>query len=246
MRLSSRPLATFAALVGFLGWAIYQQWGHVAAKPSRAEFDFYLLAASVHHTFCEDGHRRLTECAANARRGRPALVLHGLWPENLQPGAWPRDCRREAPELSPALTNKLAEWMPGQASDLHVHEWRKHGTCSGLAAEEYFAAALERTRALGLALEPALRSPQPREMRADEIRTLADAQSAGLGDTFVLQCRTLRDAPREHRQRPFLIEVRQCIDDDGPRGAPGKLLRCADVNRRDQGCGRSFLVWGGA
>jgi hypothetical protein len=44
------------------------------------------------------------------------------------------------------------------------------------------------------------------------------------------------------RNRPYLIEVRQCIDDDGPNGAPGTLLDCATVNRRDQGCGRSFRI----
>jgi hypothetical protein len=38
------------------------------------------------------------------------------------------------------------------------------------------------------------------------------------------------------------FEVRQCVDNDGPGGAPGTLLDCATVQRRDQGCGRSFLI----
>jgi hypothetical protein len=36
--------------------------------------------------------------------------------------------------------------------------------------------------------------------------------------------------------------VRQCLDDDGPGGAPGTPLDCATLKRRDQGCGQSFLI----
>jgi hypothetical protein len=71
---------------------------------------------------------------------------------------------------------------------------------------------------------------------------VADRQQPGLGATLTFHCKTLRDAPRELRREPFLIEIRQCLDDDGPGGAPGTPLRCASVNRRDQGCGDSFRV----
>ena len=53
--------------------------------------------------------------------------------------------------------------------------------------------------------------------------------------------RTLRGA---QTRRPYLIEVRQCVDNDGPGGAPGTALACAVVKRRDQGCGASFLIAG--
>jgi hypothetical protein len=81
-----------------------------------------------------------------------------------------------------------------------------------------------------------------RETSPEELRAAADAWQPGLGKTVTLQCRTLRDAPAAARGRPFLIEVRQCIDNDGPHGAPGTLLDCAAVGRRDQGCGRSFRI----
>jgi len=42
----------------------------------------------------------------------------------------------------------------------------------------------------------------------------------------------------------MLIEVRQCIDNDGEAGAPGTLLDCASLGRRDQGCGSAFEVAG--
>ena len=36
--------------------------------------------------------------------------------------------------------------MPGMADDLHEHEWREHGGCSGLDDDEYFRHALELAR----------------------------------------------------------------------------------------------------
>ena len=132
--------------------------------------------------------------------------------------------------------------MPGMQSQLHEHEWRTHGACSGLGADEYFRYALGLARALDAALAPRLTTLAGRETSAAELRAAADAYQPGLGKTFTLQCRTLRAAPDAARGRPSLIEVRQCIDNDGPHGAPGTLLDCAAVNRRDQGCGRSFRI----
>ncbi len=60
----------------------------------------------------------------------------------------------------------------------------------------------------------------------------------GIGATFTLHCRTLRD----YGSTPVLYELRQCVDNDGPGGAPGTLLDCVRVKRRDQGCGKSFLI----
>ncbi len=65
--------------------------------------------------------------------------------------------------------------------------------------------------------------------------------SPGLGRTLTFHCRTLRGASS---RRPYLIEVRQCVDNDGPGGAPGTALDCAVVKRRDQGCGASFRIAG--
>jgi hypothetical protein len=74
------------------------------------------------------------------------------------------------------------------------------------------------------------------------LRGHADRRQPGLGAALTFHCRTLRDAPPEHRRRPFLVEIRQCLDDDGAGGAPGSPLACADHERTDQGCGRSFRI----
>jgi ribonuclease I len=206
-----------------------------------AGFDFYLLSMSLHAAFCADGHERLPECAARAPR---PLVIHGLWPERRQPGAYPHDCPAARLDLEPALATELEDYMPGMRSDLHEHEWRKHGGCAGLDDDEYFRAALALARTLDAALSARLTTLAGRETSARELRDAADQFRPGLGATLVFQCRTLRGAPAAQRKRAFVVEVRQCVDDDGVDGAPGTMLDCATVGRRDQGCGGSFLVAG--
>lgn len=206
-----------------------------------ATFDFYLLAMSVHAAFCEDGHARLPECTERAPR---PLVLHGLWPEAREPGAYPHDCPAPPLDLEPALASELEEYMPGMQSDLHEHEWRKHGGCARLGDDEYFRDALQLAKGLDRALSARLTTLAGGETSAAQLREYADQFQRGLGATLVFQCRTLRNAPASQRKRPFLVEIRQCVDNDGPGGAPKTLLNCADFNRRDQGCGGSFRIAG--
>jgi ribonuclease I len=208
----------------------------------RDAFDFYLLALTIHPAFCADGNLGKRECRDG---GGGPLVIHGLWPENLKSGAYPRDCPAGRLALAPELTRELAAYMPGMASDLHVHEWRKHGGCSGLDDDEYFRRTLALARALDRALHPILTTHAGRRITAAQLRAAADSRQPGLGATFTLHCRSLRGAPPAQRGQAFLIEVRQCIDNDAADGGPGTLLDCATVRRRDQGCGASFNIAGG-
>jgi ribonuclease I len=255
-RPSVKSILVFAAVLGLLQlWKYVELRGPAAArKPGaadtenverpdrdsgRADFDFYLLALTWHPAFCTNGYGNKPECAV--RQPRP-LAIHGLWPEKLAAGAYPHDCRAARLDLAPALAHELEEYMPGMQSNLHEHEWRKHGGCSGLDDDVYFELTLAHARQMDAALRTELTTLAGRQTSPNELRAAADRYRAGLGATFTLQCRTLRDAPTHLRNRPYLIEVRQCIDDDGPNGAPGTLLDCATVNRRDQGCGRSFRI----
>jgi ribonuclease I len=130
------------------------------------------------------------------------------------------------------------------AAGLHEHEWRKHGRCSGLDDDEYFQRTLELAERMNVALRFNLTTTTGRSASANELRAAANEFKPGLGETLTFHCRTLRDAPGIYRRQPFLIEIRQCIDNDGARGSPGTLLRCADVGRRDQGCGKKFRIAG--
>ncbi len=205
------------------------------AKPaSGAKFDFYLMAMTVHAAFCADGHQRKPECRA---RQRP-LAIHGLWPENLTPRTYPHDCPAPRLQLDPVLEQQLQELMPGMADGLHEHEWREHGGCSDLDDDAYFSRTLDLARELDAALAAKLTTLAGRETSAAELREIADLFRPGIGATFTLHCRTLRG----YGNTPVLYELRQCVDNDGPGGAPGTLLDCVRVKRRDQGCGKSFLI----
>jgi ribonuclease T2 len=146
---------TFLALVGAL----------LFSSRASAE-DSYLLALTWQPGFCADqAHAALAECKI-AAKDRPRLVLHGLWPDwdvnrdgkrnaeddfcvsgaanrkaiiALDSGSW---LKLPPVKLSEASSSDLEGAMPGTAAGLERHEWWKHGTCSDLAAEDYFATAI--------------------------------------------------------------------------------------------------------
>ena len=94
-----------------------------------AQFDFYLLNLSWSPEFCQT-HPGAAECSLHS-----TFVLHGLWPQNND-GTYPHDCS-SAP--GPADPSKYKDIYPDES--LLRHEWAKHGTCSGLAPDDYFSAA---------------------------------------------------------------------------------------------------------
>jgi len=111
-------------LVGLLLSATAQADG----TPGR--FDYYLLSLSWSPEYCAESRRDdELQCA------RPyAFVAHGLWPQNEK--GWPSDCRSKE-RVSDATIERMLPLMPSRG--LIIHEWRKHGTCSGLKADSYFS-----------------------------------------------------------------------------------------------------------
>ena len=207
--------------------------------PKKAYFDFYLLALTLHPAFCADGHAKKLECRGGHS---PPISIHGLWPERLEPRKYPRDCPGPPLDLAADLKAQLATLMPGMADGLHEHEWRKHGTCSGLDDDLYFGLTLAMARRLDEALGERLTTLAGSRTSAAALREVAERANPGIGPTITFHCRTLRGAPPAQRQEPFLVEIRQCVDDDGAAGAPATLLDCAAVGRRDQGCGAGFRI----
>jgi ribonuclease T2 len=99
------------------------------AGQAGAGFDFYLLNLSWSPEFCHS-HPDAAECAEHAR-----FVLHGLWPERMD-GSYPENC---SDATGPANPGQFADVYP--EAGLLEHEWRAHGTCSGLSADTFFTAA---------------------------------------------------------------------------------------------------------
>lgn len=102
-------------------------------------FDYYALALSWSPTYCADRRSDSYEQQCDTRSGRPyAFVLHGLWPQHDR--GWPQDCRSADRGWVPGpVADRMLDIMPSKK--LIFHEYRKHGTCSGLSVDAYFALA---------------------------------------------------------------------------------------------------------
>ena len=93
------------------------------------QFDYYLLDMPWGAAFCSSIKDVSTRC-----QPQPGFVVHGLWPQNNN-GTWPQFCSQTPP---PADLSSNLDITP----DLNLlqHEWAKHGTCSGLGGDAFFAA----------------------------------------------------------------------------------------------------------
>lgn len=134
-------LAGAVVVLGVAGLGL----GLVAGRDAQA-YDYNILAISWMPGWCTvEGDARDDErCATGAGWG---WSLHGLWPQH-ETGGWPEFCPTLARDPSRAQTAAMVDIM-GSAG-LAWHQWRKHGRCSGLSAEAYFAASRAAFEALDL------------------------------------------------------------------------------------------------
>ncbi|KJS42864.1 ribonuclease T2 [Roseovarius sp. BRH_c41] len=114
-----------------------------AQSNSSGVFDYYVLSLSWSPTWCalEGDARGAAQCADAADTG---WVLHGLWPQYHR--GWPEHC--QSPHAPPTRTmTRAMEDVMGNAG-LAWYQWKKHGSCSGLPAADYFALSREAYRRL--------------------------------------------------------------------------------------------------
>lgn len=107
------------------------------AEGERAgDFDYYVLSLSWSPTWCaiEGDARGADQCDARHDYG---WILHGLWPQ-YEVG-YPSYCNTSARPPSRGDTAAMVDVMA--SAGLAWHQWKKHGRCSGLTSQEYFAAA---------------------------------------------------------------------------------------------------------
>jgi len=117
-------------------WLAVLVWlgGAALAEGERAgEFDYYVLSLSWTPSWCalEGDARGSSQCDAGQGFG---FTLHGLWPQ--YEAGWPSFCPTTARPPSRAETGAMVDIMG--SSGLAWHQWRKHGSCSGLPADDYF------------------------------------------------------------------------------------------------------------
>lgn len=144
MRLLSRACLTFLPVlstllaISFMSPAEAQRDGFRRGQSSRdiaGQFDYYTLVLSWSPTYCAS-EARPGDPQCNRRERPYAFVLHGLWPQYER--GFPESCRiRERPYVPNRIINQMMDIMPSRS--LVIHEYRKHGTCSGLNPEQYYA-----------------------------------------------------------------------------------------------------------
>jgi ribonuclease T2 len=181
--------------------------------PSDADFDFFVLTLSWSPTHCSSDAGGGRDDDLQCRSGKPfGFILHGLWPQYEK--GWPEFCDTSAPRrLKDSVMREALSLSPSEK--LVQHEWEKHGTCSGLSQEDYFAAA-------ELAVE-SLRVPKAYKQPAQPLVTTANAvrrafldANPGLSATDILvTCR-----------RNEIGEVRVCLDKElRPRACSRQVIR---------------------
>ena len=185
------------------------------AQDRAGVFDFYVLALSWSPTYCEtDGRDDRAQCD-----GTHDFVVHGLWPQYERD--YPEYCPVADSWVPESLADGMSDLMPSR--NLVFHQWRKHGTCSGLNQRAYFETVREAYERVVL--------PRPLVDPTRDIRVSAEALEAA----FVAANRGLRrDMLAVACDAGRVEEVRICMT---------KRLdfrACPQVDRR--GCGQADLV----
>jgi ribonuclease T2 len=191
MRLTALAAALLISLAG--------AGGAIAGPPdelvSKGDFDFYVLALSWSPGFCDTGgaEKARDQCAVGAGQG---FVVHGLWPDNAD-RPYPSDCGY-VDNISGAALRLTHGLYP--AEGLARYEYRRHGACTGLTPENYFAAVKYAREKL--TIPPMLQAPH--EALSVSPREIEDAFVAAnpnlTTENFALTC--------SHGE---LTEVRICI-----------------------------------
>ncbi len=98
------------------------------------DFDYWTMVLSWSPSYCDSGNGRRDKQQCGPGRSY-AFVVHGLWPQYER--GWPEYCARKPEWVSREVLRAMRDIMP--SNNLIIHEWKKHGTCSGLKARDYFA-----------------------------------------------------------------------------------------------------------
>lgn len=183
---------------------------HIAGR-----FDYYDLVLSWSPTYCETGgyQRKDQQCLS----ARPyAFILHGLWPQYNR--GWPQSCRlKKRAWVSQDVIKSMLDIMPSKG--LIIHEYKKHGTCSGMSPEGYYK--LSRNFYNKIKIPPRYQYPQkslllsPKEIENDFLIANPELKP----DMISIVCGKRR-----------LREVRICFS------RKGNLTQCGENERQKKLC----------
>jgi ribonuclease T2 len=167
-----------------------------AGSAGPANFDYYLLALSWAPNYCAD---HPTDKSPECRTGNhTAFVLHGLWP-SANSGAQPLSCKPPSP-VSSSVVRHMLEYFPSKG--LIQHEWEKHGTCSGLSAQDYFARAEQAYKAVKIP-DKYIKLDHSQEISVSEIEQDFSRANDAPQEAFRLSCHA-----------GALVAMEACLDKD--------------------------------
>jgi ribonuclease T2 len=173
--------------------------GATAERDEPGVFDYYVLVLGWSPSYCiiEGRDEGVAQCGTHEAH---AFVLHGLWPQYEK--GWPEDCYAgRRPWVPRQVIDEMRDIMPGKG--LIIHEYRTHGTCSGLSPEDYFSVA--RRLYEKVSVPPRFADPQTQRFLSPETveREFLAANPWLKPDMVSVTCR-----------RANLLDVRICFDRD--------------------------------
>ncbi len=195
--------------------------GDPAAAQNRGrpgDFDLWVLSLSWSPSWCE----ATGDARGDAQCARPySFVVHGLWPQYHR--GWPADCAASKAPPSRDQVRDMLDIMPSPG--LIQHEWRKHGTCSGLSGEVYLRIIRKLYEKIRIPDEFKDTS-KPRMVSTREVESAFVAANKGLdSDEIAVQCDSRR-----------LQEVRICLKKD-----LSAFVSCGETERRSCRLDRLYM-----
>jgi len=174
-------------------------------------FSYYLLVLSYAPDFCAEpgGNKDPRECDPSRHVG---FVVHGLWPQG-DTGRGPENCGSSP--VSQAIINATLPYIP--TASLIQHEWKAHGSCSGLDAASYFAQVRKARDSVKIPDELNQPAKQVQFSQTEIQSKMASANPSFASDGFRVSC--------YHDNN--LQEVRICLNKDlSPRACTASAAQC--------------------
>lgn len=201
--------------MGLRGWLLgWMVCAGLTGQSSPGHFAYYLLALSWSPEYCAGPGTAGSESLQCGPGRRYGFVVHGFWPQ-YEPHGWPEDCGTRERLTRPVIQSVL-DIMPSE--QLVRHEWRRHGTCSGLDPKGYFAKV--RKAFDSVRMPPELQRPNAEVyMKPGDLRDKLMRANPKLPARSVAVLCSGR----------YLKEVRICFDKDlQPRACPPTIRdRCS-------------------